>query len=53
MLLIATMLPITGTVIAGSEEDPEVEDRIFDVKLFGIFGFSLQIYLKYVDVVST
>ena len=53
MLLIATILPITGTVIAGSEEDPEVEDRIFDVKLFGIFGFSLQIYLKYVDVVST
>ena len=26
-LLIATMLPITGTVIAGSEEDPEINDE--------------------------
>ena len=33
-LLIATILPITGNVIAGSEEDPEVEDRIFDVNMF-------------------
>ena len=52
-LLIATILPITGTVIAGSEEDPEVEDRIFDVKLFGIFVFPLQIHFKYADIVST
>ncbi len=53
MLLITAILPITGIVIAGSEEDPEVEDRIFDVKLFGIFEFPLQIYFKYADVVST
>jgi len=29
-LLIATILPITGTVFAGSEEDPEIEDEIED-----------------------
>ena len=29
-LLIATMLPITGTVTAGSEEDPEIVDEIED-----------------------
>ena len=29
-LLIATILPITGTVLAGSEEDPEIEDEIED-----------------------
>ena len=52
-MLITIIIPITGTVIAGSEEDPEVEDRIFDVKLFGIFGFPLQICFKYADVVST
>jgi len=34
MLLISTILPITGTVFAGSEEDPEIvdepEDDVFD-----------------------
>ena len=34
-LLIATMLPITGTVIAGSEEDPEIIDNEDD--WFGSF----------------
>ena len=27
MLLVATLLPITGSVIAGDEEDPEIEDE--------------------------
>jgi hypothetical protein len=34
MLLISTILPITGTVFAGDEEDPEIvdepEDDVFD-----------------------
>ena len=30
MLLIAAILPITGTVFAGDEEDPEIEDEIKD-----------------------
>lgn len=51
-LLIATILPITETVIAGSEDDPEVEDRIFDVKLFGLFPFMPQSNFKYVDIIS-
>jgi len=53
IILVTTLLPIAGTVIAGSEDNPEVEDRIFDVKLFGIFLFPLQIHFKYADVVST
>jgi len=51
-LLIATILPITGTVFAGSEENPELEDRIFDVKLFGLFPFMPQSNFKYVDIIS-
>jgi hypothetical protein len=43
MLLIATIFPITGTVFAGSEEDPELEDRIFDVKLFGLISIHASI----------
>ena len=52
MLLVMTLLPITGTVIAGDEEDPEVKDRTSDVKLFGFIGFPLQTFFKYADVVS-
>ena len=52
MLLLTTMLPMTVTVIAGDEEDPEVEDRTLDVKLFGFIGFPLQTSFKYADIVS-
>jgi hypothetical protein len=37
---------------AGSEEDPEVEDRIRDVKIFGLFPFLPQFNFKYADIVS-
>ena len=37
MLLITTILPTFAS--AGDSENPEVEDRILDVKLFGIFPF--------------
>jgi len=40
-LLIATILPITGTVIAGSEEDPEIDDEVPDTGVF-----------DYLDIIS-
>ena len=42
-------LPLTTTVFAGSEEDPEIVDRMFDVKLFGIFPFLPQMNFKSAD----
>jgi hypothetical protein len=50
MLFLFTIFSIN--VFAGSEEDPEVEDKIRDVKLFGIFPFLLQFNFKYVDIIS-
>lgn len=47
-----TLLVFSFNVIAGSEEDPEVEDRIRDVKIFGIFPFLPQSNFKYVDIIS-
>jgi len=42
----------TLNVIAGTEEDPEVEDRIRDVRLFGLFPFLPQSNYVYVDIIS-
>jgi len=50
MLLIFTILPLN--ISAGDSENPEVEDRIFDVNLFGIILFPLQPLVKYTDIVS-
>jgi hypothetical protein len=50
ILLSATAFPLA--VNAGSEDDPEVEDRIRDVMLFGRFPFIFQFSFKYVDIVS-
>ncbi len=50
MLLITTILP--NYAFAGDSENPEVEDRILDVKLFGLFPFLLQKIVKYSDIVS-
>ena len=52
MLLIATILPITGNVIAGSEEYPELEDRIRDVKFTGYLLLWPQVFFKHMDIVS-
>ena len=52
MLLIVTMLPITGTVIAGSEENPEIVDRTHDVKFLGFFRLIPQYFFKHVDIIS-
>ena len=50
MLLITAILPIA--VLAGDSENPEVVDRIMDVRLSGLFPFFLQTFLKYADIVS-
>jgi hypothetical protein len=50
MLLITTILPTFAS--AGDSENPEVEDRILDVKLFGIIPFLLQKIVKYSDIIS-
>lgn len=52
-ICITLILPIiTMNVIAGDPENPEVEDRIRDVKLFGLFPFLPQFNFKYVDIIS-
>jgi hypothetical protein len=50
MLLIATLLPMTA--LAGDPENPEVIDRIMDVKLFGLFTFPFQMNYKYADIIA-
>jgi hypothetical protein len=50
MLLFSITFSIN--VIAGSEEDPEIQDRTRDVKLFGLFPFMPQFNLIYADIVS-
>jgi hypothetical protein len=49
-LFVAMLFPL-GT-IAGDSDDSEVEDRIRDVKLFGIFSFLPQYLFKHIDIVS-
>ena len=49
-LLILTVFSFN--VIAGSEGDPEIEDRTRDVMLFGLFPFLPQFNFKYVDIIS-
>jgi len=39
-------------VYAGDPENPEIEDRMRDVKLFGLFPFLPQSNLKYADIIS-
>ena len=47
------ILPVFSfNVVAGSEEDPEIEDRTRDVKLFGLFPFFPQFNFKYADIIS-
>jgi hypothetical protein len=50
MLLILQLFSINA--FAGTEENPEVEDRIRDVKIFGLFPFLPQFNYKYADIVS-
>ena len=50
MLLITTVLPMT--VLAGDPENPEVIDKIRDVKLFGVITIPLQMQYKYADIVA-
>jgi hypothetical protein len=50
MLLITTVLSLTA--IAGDPENPEVVDRLRDVKLFGLINIPLQMEYDYVDIVA-
>ncbi len=50
MLLFTLTFSITAT--SGSEEDPEIEDRIRDVRFLGVFPFFPQFNFIYVDIVS-
>ena len=50
MLFIFTIFSMNA--LGGSEDNPEVEDRIGDVKLFGFIPFFPQINFKYADIVS-
>lgn len=50
MLLITTLLPIT--TLAGDSENPEVVDRIRDVKLFGVITTPFQMKYQYADIVA-
>ena len=50
MLLVAIILPLTA--LAGDPENPEVIDRIRDVKLFGVITIPLQMEYKYADIVA-
>jgi hypothetical protein len=50
MLLISTIFSVNG--IAGSEKDPEIEDRVRDVRIFGLIPFLPQFNFKYVDIIS-
>ena len=50
MLLTTTILPMT--VLAGDPENPEVIDRIRDVKLFGVITIPFQMEYKYADIVA-
>jgi hypothetical protein len=50
MLLVTTILPLTA--LAGDPENPEVIDRIRDVKLFGVITIPFQMEYKYADVVA-
>jgi len=51
MLLLLSAFPFT--VKAGDAKNPDVVDRIMDVKLFGVIGFPFQANLKYADIVSS
>ena len=52
MLLITALIPISATVNAGTENDPEIRDHIFDVRLFGFLPFLFQVYFKHIDMIS-
>lgn len=50
MLLTTTILPMTA--LAGDPENPEVVDRIRDVKLFWFFAIPFQMEYKHADIVA-
>ena len=49
LLMMPTFLSCADLV--DDPDNPEIEDRVFDVKLFGIWGFFFQSLTKHIDVV--
>ncbi len=49
LLMMPAFLPCAS--LAGDPDNPEIEDRVLDVKLFGIWGFFFQSLVKHIDVV--
>lgn len=52
VMMLMISLAFSTLVSAGSEEDPEIVDRTFDVKLFGILPFFPQLMFKNADFIS-
>ena len=51
-LLVGFLIPLIGNVNAGTESDPELKDRILDVRFNGFLPLYPQILFKYLDIVS-
>jgi hypothetical protein len=50
ILMVSLLFSINA--LAGTEENPEIVDRIRDVKIFGLIPFLPQFNFKYADIVS-
>lgn len=50
LLMVPAFLPFVG--LAGNPEDPEIKDKVFDVKFFGFLGGVPQFFVKHIDVLS-
>lgn len=50
LLMVPAFLPCVS--LASDPEDPEIEDRMFDVKFFGFLDGVPQFFVKHVDVLS-
>ena len=52
MLVLFILLSSIGVVSAGSEDDPEIIDKTFDVKFLGLIPFFPQMNYKRTDITS-
>ena len=50
MFFVSLLLPLS--IIADDPENPEITDRQFDVKLFGMFPGVPQPLVKHIDIIS-
>jgi hypothetical protein len=52
ILMLVSLSLHTGSVLAGDEKHPEIEDRTRDVRLTGYFLLWPQFFVKHIDIVS-